>query len=148
MTEVVNYIMDPDGTPRECVDIDEWSAFFNDLSRRQIAVDELPGMKLSTVFLGTDHNWNGSGYGDPILFETMWFISDKHVNDDLARVDEMQERYCTIKQARAGHARWLRRAQVFTGEHGAKLRDACVSCWDQGGDWSAVDALIDTAGVL
>lgn len=136
--------MDPDGTPRVCDDPKEWSAFFGDPKRRQIAVDELPGLKVSTVFLGIDHGF-GPNDSEPqlILFETMWF-ADANYNLDIDLL-EVQERYCTIDEARTGHARWLLRAQVLTGEHGAKLREACLSCWHQCRTWGAVDKLIDAS---
>jgi hypothetical protein len=53
------------------------------------------GRKVSTVFLGLDHNWNDDG--DPILFESMLFgiegYSEEHDMD----------RYCTWDEAYEGH---------------------------------------------
>lgn len=49
-------------------------------------------MKVSTVFLGLDHNL----YGPPHLFETMIFGGEH---------DGYQERYSTWAEAETGHAR-------------------------------------------
>ena len=88
------YILDervPVGVP----DPLEWAKFFEEADRRRVAVTELPGaVRVSTVFLGLDHNW--SLEGPPILFETMIF-GGPH--------DEYQERYATWGEAEAGHAR-------------------------------------------
>lgn len=56
------------------------------------------GIKVSTVFLGLDHNYED---GPPILFETMIF-GGKH--------DEYQERYSTWDEAVEGHARAVKLA--------------------------------------
>ena len=53
-------------------------------------------VKVSTVFLGLDHNW---GDGPPLLFETMIF-GGKH--------DQYQERYSTYEEAEAGHEEALK----------------------------------------
>ena len=65
-----------------------------------------PGVEVSTVFLGIDHNH--SGKGPPILFETMTF-------DDYGGGD--QWRYSTWKEAVAGHnaAVAILRAKVVKG---------------------------------
>lgn len=55
------------------------------------------GNRISTVFLGLDHSWNG---GPPVVFETMVFGGP---------LDEEQDRYCTRAEAEAGHAMWVAR---------------------------------------
>lgn len=50
--------------------------------------------RISTVWLGLDHNWGG---GEPILFETMSFGGDE-------QQDESQWRWTTEAAALAGHA--------------------------------------------
>ncbi len=66
---------------------------------RQVAeafVDQLDGsVRVSTVFLSIDHKWR---YGPPILFETMVFGGPEDI-------DGWQERYATLSEAKAGHAR-------------------------------------------
>lgn len=68
-----------------------WSA----TSDNRVAIDEINGLKISTVFLGVDHNWGG---GAPILFETMVFGKSEEWND-------YQERYYNWDAAEAGHKR-------------------------------------------
>ncbi len=54
---------------------------------------------VSTVFLGTDHNFTGKG--PPVLFETMIFVNGG---------DEWQDRYTSWNDAVAGHERAVLRA--------------------------------------
>lgn len=74
--------------------LEEWSRRM-DLENRHVAVTEVaPGVTVSTVFLGLDHQHFS---GPPLLFETMVF------ND--YGDDGTQERYSTWDEAAAGHAR-------------------------------------------
>lgn len=73
----------------------EWAEFFqNDENRRVALTVVAPGISVSTVFLGLDHNW--SDEGPPIVFETMTF-------NDFG--EEECVRWATWKQASAGHDR-------------------------------------------
>jgi hypothetical protein len=56
-----------------------------------------PGLVISTVFLGLDHNFGGQGA--PVLFETMVFGGDWS--------EQECERYTSIADARKGHARMV-----------------------------------------
>lgn len=84
------YLLDGQ-TPVVCDDIQEWGQKFGGVDRR-VALDEIDDIRISTVFLGLDHNY--SSYGPPLLFETMVFISDD---------SERCERYATWDAAAAGH---------------------------------------------
>jgi len=75
-------------------DLLRWAKWF-ETANRQVAVDEINGVTVSTVFLGIDHSWNDQ---KPKLFETMIFGG---------QYDQEQERYCTWHEAEAGHQRWL-----------------------------------------
>lgn len=67
----------------------------------QIAETFSNGFRISTVFLGIDHNWGSSDR--PIIFETMIFAkTEKLEKSDL---HEYQERYCTKEEALEGHKR-------------------------------------------
>lgn len=57
------------------------------------------GIRVSTVFLGLDHNLGG--YGPPLLFETMVFGGP---------LNEHCIRYSTVDQAAHGHAQLCKRA--------------------------------------
>jgi hypothetical protein len=67
--------------------------------RRRVALDEVGGYRVSTVFLGVDHNF--AMHGPPVLWETMVF-------DDSGQGrpwDEWQDRYTSRADAEAGHRR-------------------------------------------
>lgn len=64
------------------------------LTRITSAADATVEYRVSTVWLGLDHNWGG---GEPILFETMSFGGGEEQ-------DETQWRWPTEAAALAGHA--------------------------------------------
>lgn len=72
-----------------------WAEWFENRENRQVAIDEINGTRVSTVFMGIDHNF--SDEGGPLLFETMTFGSG----------EEIQERYHTWDEALAGHKKIL-----------------------------------------
>lgn len=77
--------------PKLVEDVIEWGRWF-ETADRHVAKTDLPNnVRVSTVFLGLDHNFLG---GKPILFETMIF-GGKH--------DQYQERYFTWEEAEKGH---------------------------------------------
>ena len=80
-------------------DLLEWAEWYETTDRR-VAVTNIGDVRVSTVFLGTDHNW---GQGPPLLFETMIFGGP---------LDEECERYSTWEQAEAGHKCMVERANV------------------------------------
>lgn len=58
-------------------DLSEWATQF-EAADRQVAFTEIrPGLFVSTVFLGMDHNF---GDGPPLLFETMTFDGGSEIN--------------------------------------------------------------------
>lgn len=79
-----------------CPDREKWSYWMfgaDEKETRRVALDEVDGFEVSTVFIGID---NGFGYTDrPILFETMVF--------NAAGKSVSQRRYCTWDEAEAGH---------------------------------------------
>jgi len=82
-------------TPVACSDVLEWAAAF-DISNRRVALDDIDGIEISTVFLGLDHNYQLQG--PPILFETMVFDDSEHGGS--------MRRYATWDEAETGH-RWV-----------------------------------------
>jgi len=86
---------DRDGQP---LTLDEWAAVMEDRDYRRVALTEVGGASVSTVWLGSDHNWSDDK-GPPIIFETMIF-GGPH--------DDFCERYSTEGQARAGHCSVVR----------------------------------------
>ena len=76
------------------VDLMTWGRWFGDIKNRRVAEDKIGKVKVSTVFMGTDHNFSDDG--PPLLYETMIFGGKR--NDE-------QERYSTWDEAIAGHKR-------------------------------------------
>lgn len=74
-------------------DLIKWAQWFEGADRG-VALDELDGVRVSTVFLGLDHNFSLAG--PPLLFETMVFGG---------KYDQEQERYSTWETALQGHNR-------------------------------------------
>lgn len=64
------YILDINGNPIECEDSKKW-AYWIESADRHLGDDTVRGYRISTIFLGLDHNF--SGKGSPILWETMVF---------------------------------------------------------------------------
>jgi hypothetical protein len=67
-----------------------------DIENRRVDETHVGALRVSTVFLGVDHNFTDRG--SPVLFETMVFGANDHN-------DRYCDRYCTAEEAREGHAR-------------------------------------------
>jgi len=76
------------------VELLEWAKWF-ETTDRHVGNDTINGYRISTVFLGLDHNF---GVGAPLLFETMVFGDDD---------EEDMERYATYEEAEEGHKRFV-----------------------------------------
>lgn len=85
-----------DGKIKKETDLIKWAKWF-ETANRQVAKDKIGDANISTVFLGLDHSFNG---GIPILFETMVFGG---------KLDQEQERYATLEQAKRGHKLMVKR---------------------------------------
>jgi len=105
-----NYIL-KGKTPVECEDILEWGQWIETANRR-VAFTVVGTFRVSTVFLGLDHNFHDNG--PPQLFESMAFSSG-------GWTDEIMDRYSTWEEAERGHAdmvesvreeEWLRVAKM------------------------------------
>lgn len=75
-------------------DLLTWAKWFEHADR-QLAIDVINDVTISTVFIGTNMQY---GDGPPLLFETMIFGG---IND------EFTQRYSTYEEAMAGHANAL-----------------------------------------
>lgn len=86
-----------------------WCELDPNESGRRIEATVIGDARVSTVFLGIDHNWRDSG--PPILFETMIFGGEH---------DEYQDRCCTYDEAKVMHTKaiWLVRGadEVANGD--------------------------------
>jgi hypothetical protein len=88
-----HYLLDANGDPVFVPDVIEWARGFS-ADQQRVAKTTVGVVDVSTVFLGTDHNFAGSG--PPVLFETMIFGGEH---------DQAQWRYTTRAEAEAEHAR-------------------------------------------
>jgi hypothetical protein len=87
------YLLNPDHSVRPTDDLLEWARAFETMDRKVASTEVAPGIRVSTAFLGLDHNF---GEGPPLIFETMIFGGEHN---------EEQWRYSTWAEAEAGHAR-------------------------------------------
>jgi len=97
---MTTYYLNEDYSYRQA-DLMEWADQFEAMDRR-LKVDKLYGHKVSTVWLGYDHNHFD---GPPLLFETMIFLDEFGGNDIYC------DRYTTWEEALNGHAKavhWLK----------------------------------------
>ena len=90
-----------DKRPEQVFDLMEWARAMQNVDR-QVARTEVGDVTISTVFLGLDHDF--TGFGPPILFETMIFGGEH---------DQYQDRYSSWSEAEAGH---LRAVAIAKGE--------------------------------
>jgi len=84
------------GREVEVVDLDTWARSIE--GDRRVGYDEIDGKRVSTVFLGLNHQF---GSGPPLLFETMVFPMG-------SSSDLYCDRYSTYDEAEAGHAKVVR----------------------------------------
>ena len=91
------------GEPVEADDLHGWARWYEAHSDERVVQQDIvgDGVKVSTVFLGLNHNFGKDG--PPVLWETMIF-GGPH--------DEYQQRYTSKADALAGHATalWLAKA--------------------------------------
>ena len=92
------YILDGNGEPVPVESFSEAEGSFE--KDRRVALDDIAGSRVSTVFLVIDHQYDN---GPPLLFKTLVF------GGPLA--DEM-ERYSTRAEALAGHAAMVARVRA------------------------------------
>jgi hypothetical protein len=88
---IAKYILDGKMAVR-CDSLMDW-ALWMESNNQHVADDMICDIRISTIFLGLDHNH--SRRGDPLLFETMVFLPD--------RTAASQVRYFTYGEAEAGH---------------------------------------------
>lgn len=108
------FILDDNGNPVPISDALQWAKWFNKTERRIVAKTEIdPGVEVSTVFLGLDHNYammSDPMKYKPVLWETMVFGGV---------MDQFQCRYNSLENAKAGHAEVVKQAEAEQ----ARLRD-------------------------
>lgn len=86
-----------DGKKAVQCDMLTWATWFEKADRK-VAYEEHGGIRVSTVFLGLNHNF---GSGKPLIFETMIFGG---------KYNEDMDRYSTWDEASAGHKKMCKKA--------------------------------------
>jgi hypothetical protein len=123
------YVRDTDGNVRPAETLKDFAAMLGDERRRRVAHTLLaPDVRISTVFLGIDHNHTDDG--PPLLYETMIFGGD---------FDREQVRYTDEDEALAGHddvvARvwaWLQGEPVYDEVDGTTVQEI-IERWKHDG---------------
>jgi 20S proteasome alpha/beta subunit len=101
------YLLNEDKTVRVVEDVLEWAKSHERRdSNRFVANTEIGPYRVSTVFLGLDHN---HGMGRPHIFETMVFGSGNYDEQD-------QARYSTYQEAIDGHDAMCNKVRVLLGQ--------------------------------
>jgi hypothetical protein len=107
----VKYTLAPDGRTPVPVPHDsvlKWAHWMERFSHRKVALTLLPdGTRISTVFLGIDHNYRATGA--PVLWETMVFPP---AGEGDAAYDTMMDRYTSYDDAWLGHWHYVKLALV------------------------------------
>jgi hypothetical protein len=88
-----NYILSDTGEPVIEPDILVWAKWFESATNRVLALSHVGPIRISTVFLGTDHSFSGTG--PAVLYATMTFGEP---------ADSLQRRYISREAALLGHA--------------------------------------------
>lgn len=96
---VDNFYYDRDSNP---ITLEEWSELRGIGSYASVALDEVNGLTVSTIWLGLNHNWRGT---PPHIFETMVFGPDR---------TKLATRYATLADAEAGHQATVARLRAET----------------------------------
>jgi hypothetical protein len=107
MTAPMYYTLASDGeTPIATDDVLTWGRWF-ETADRVVARTTIGTVKVSTVFIGLDH---GFGRGAPVLWESMVFgLAD----------DDLQQRYTSAREARAGHECLVERVRQIINTEGS-----------------------------
>ena len=102
------YRLDENGEPHECYTHDEYHSWRKSEAGEKawrVAEDFVNGVRISTVFLGLDHSYEGRG--GPILWESMTF------GGEAWGVEQVCDRYRSLDEARAGHATIVEKAKGY-----------------------------------
>lgn len=75
MRECGNWVLNDRGIAVPEPDLIKWAKWISVFENKSIASTEIHHCTVSTIFLGVDYNF--SGEGDPLLFETMVFQGEK-----------------------------------------------------------------------
>lgn len=100
-----------------CNDAAEWGEWFA-LANRRVAETWIDDVRISTVFLGLDHNPFPDR--DPALFETMAFVNGE---------DCHMQRYFIWEEAEAGHEEMVALIRAEMAQAKIKAAAAWATVW-------------------
>lgn len=108
-----------EGKPVEEPDLFKWGEWMEHSVERRIDETMIGNFRISTVFLGLDHNFSRpfpvpDGY-QPIIFETMIFnmIDKSKYHRTREEFEDFCERYTTHEAALEGHRRAVKMVKDF-----------------------------------
>ena len=93
------YMLNKHNQPEPVDNITRWALWFETADRVVAQTDVNEDVKVSTVFLGLDHQWDD---GPPLIYETLVFGGV---------MDGEMDRYSTKDEAVAGHDAMVQRVQ-------------------------------------
>ena len=93
-------VIDKTYTPCPTLEWAEQLEELNDLHMKHVADDYINNNRISTIWLGVDHQWNENA--PPLLFETMVFKDGDYGNKIYC------SRYSTWQEAEEGHKRAIK----------------------------------------
>lgn len=92
------------------IDHERFSELIRDDAYRRVALDDVGGVRVSTIWLGVDHGYRGNDDDAPVIFETMVYAVD---DAGFTRFGEWQRRYHTESEALAAHTELVRRMRAL-----------------------------------
>lgn len=93
------YILDETGNPVPEPDFKAWGRWMA-TANRHVGKDDIDGVRVSTVFLGIDHQWAHDP--PPVLWESMVFVDGVDLAEKFPSLE--QRRYTSREAAERGHA--------------------------------------------
>lgn len=121
-----SYILDERGLAIPCDNIYVWGEFMENGRVKYHKLDEVAGLRISTVFLGIDHNFNPGG--EPLLWETMVFDDENATHESFTDVKGERHQYISTPDLIQGRFTFMDDAYAYhnglVDGYRAKLKDA------------------------
>ena len=95
------YILNDEREVVPSTDLMDWARWF-ETADRHVALDTVNGVRVSTVFLGIDHDFTFEG--PPLLFETMTFDGPEEICERCSTWDEAVAQHARVVQQVGGTA--------------------------------------------
>lgn len=93
----------------KAISAEVWSVLHSDWDYKIVKRTETKNLRISSVWLGMDYNWTGKG--GPIIFETMVF----NLDDNGVMLDDIWcERHRTLEETEEAHDRIVHEVMAGT----------------------------------